>query len=185
MKVIFKHKEHDYPKKTGDINLAWYACGSVCVVRRKTERSLQKQNLSIIQINAICKLIWEDLNPLFKKDLALYALKYKKKYPSLRKRGISSYAVFLMIIHALIKRFSLQIENQLLCVAILKRLLERLSVKKAVQLRLLKPVMKYYQFNHCIQYEQAEQMFKKDLPENFYDDSHVTIKYSVKSLKPG
>ncbi|HOD55236.1 MAG TPA: hypothetical protein PKJ08_11965 [Candidatus Cloacimonadota bacterium] len=130
MKVKFKQNKHDYPKKAGDLSLAWYAGGSICISRRKTERILQKQNMSIIQINAICKMVWIDLTPGFKKDLAQYALKYKKEYPTLRKRGVSSYAVFLILIHALIKRFSLKTDDPGSCADVLKYLLELLSVKK-------------------------------------------------------
>jgi len=161
MKVIMKDKQHDFPKKIGDLNLAWYQQGRICVSRKKNPRSLQKQNMSIIQINQITKALWESLHPHFKKDLAFYALQYKKDYPGLRKRGISSYAVFLIIVHALIKRFSIAYENQDDCLAILQKLISPLSVKKAVEIRLLKPVMGYYQLNHrAIRYSQ------EDMPES-------------------
>ena len=78
MKVIFKQMKHDYPKKAGDLNLAWYAGGRTCIVRKKTKRALQKQNLSIIQINAITKSVWETLLPAFKRDLVKYAMQYKR-----------------------------------------------------------------------------------------------------------
>ncbi len=148
MKVMMKDKQHDFPKKIGDMNLAWYQQGLICVSRKQTPRTLQKQNMSIIQINQITKALWQTLNPHFKKDLALYALQYKKDYPGLRKRGISSYAVFLMIVHALIKRFSIAYENQNDCLAILQKLISPLSVKKAVEIWLLKVVRDYYQLNH-------------------------------------
>jgi len=148
MKVIMKENQHDFPKKIGDLSLAWYRQGRICISRKQNHRSLQKQNISLIQINQITKTLWQTLHPHFKKDMALYALQYKKKYPGLRKRGISSYAVFLMIIHALIKRFSIAYENQDIGLAILKNLISVLSVKKAVQLKLLKIVRDYYQLNH-------------------------------------
>jgi len=161
MKVILKDKQRDFPKKLGDLNLAWYQQGRVCVSRKQTPRMLQKQNMSIIQINQITKALWQTINPHFKKDLALYALQYKKDYPALRKRGISSYAVFLMIVHALIKRFSIAYENQDDCLTIIQKLISLLSVKKAVEIRLLKPVMGYYQLNHrAIRYSQ------EDMPES-------------------
>ncbi|HOD53576.1 MAG TPA: hypothetical protein PKJ08_03515 [Candidatus Cloacimonadota bacterium] len=148
MKVIMKENQHDFPKKIGDLSLAWYQQGRICVSRKQNPRSLQKQNINLIQINQITKTLWQTLHPHFKKDMALYALQYKKKYPGLRKRGISSYAVFLMIIHALIKRFSIAYENQDVGLAILKNLISVLSVKKAVQLKLLKIVRDDYQLNH-------------------------------------
>jgi len=148
MKVFFKQKKHDYPKKVGDLSLAWYAGGNVCIVRRKADRLLQKQNLSIIQINQITRMIWEKLAHPFKKDLAKYAHLYKKQYPGLRKRGISSYAVFLMISHSLVRRFSLNISDSAYCSDLLIAFLKNMTVKKAIDLRLLKKVNRYYCLNH-------------------------------------
>jgi len=148
MKVQFKQKALDYPKKSGDLNLAWYAGGRICIVRKKTERALQKQNLSIIQINAITKAVWETLNPSFKQDLARYAVRYKKEYPTLRKRGVSAYAVFLILIHALIKRFSLNTDNDLQCIKTLITILANLSIYQAIRLKLLKRVRACYQLNN-------------------------------------
>ena len=147
MKVIIKQKTHDYPKKAGDLNLAWYAGGRICIVRKKTERTLQKQNLSIIQINAITKSLWATLLPAFKRDLAKYAMRYKNEYPALRKRGVSAYSVFLIFIHALIKRFSLNFENPEICTEIIINIMENMTVKKAIILRLLKKVRYYYRLN--------------------------------------
>jgi len=147
--VNMKDKQHDFPKKIGDMNLAWYQQGRICVSRKQTPRTLQKQNMSIIQINQMTKALWQTLHPHFKKDLAFYALQYKKDYPGLRKRGISSYAVFLMIVNALIKRFSIAYENQKKCMIIIETLLSTLSVRRSVQLRLLKPVKACYKLIHC------------------------------------
>ncbi|MBP7563267.1 MAG: hypothetical protein KA886_05705 [Candidatus Cloacimonetes bacterium] len=147
MKVIIKQKTHDYPKKAGDLNLAWYAGGRICIVRKKTERAIQKQNLSIIQINAITKSLWATLLPAFKQDLARYAIQYKKEYPALRKRGVSAYSVFLIFIHALIKRFSLNFDNREICTEIIIHIMENMTVKKAITLRLLKKVRYYYKLN--------------------------------------
>ncbi len=148
MKVILKHKSHDFPKKAGELRLAWYGGGQVCIARRHVERKSQKQNESIIRINRICKTLWDELDMHYKKDLAVYAKAYKMEYPSLRKRGVSSYAVFLMIIHALIKRFSLATDNYELCLNQLRDLLGRLTLHKAVQVRLLKAVRKHYLLNN-------------------------------------
>jgi len=147
MKVIFKQKTHDYPKRSGELNLAWYTGGRICIVRKKTDRTLQKQNLSIIQINVITKSLWETLNPGFKRDLARYAVRFKKEYPALRKRGISAYSVFLILIHALIKRFSLNTEKMVNCVNALSQLLSSISIYKAIRLKLIKKVRTCYQLN--------------------------------------
>jgi hypothetical protein len=147
MKVIINQRNHDFPKKAGDLNLAWYANGLVCIARKPVERKVQKQNHSIICINFLSKTLWDELDALFKKDLAIYARAYKQRYPSLRKRGVSSYAVFLMIIHALIKRFSLNTENQDQCLYLLRTLLSHLSVQKAVQNKLLKTVKNHHRLN--------------------------------------
>jgi len=161
MKVIMSKRQHDFPKKIGDLNLAWYQQGRVCVSRKQIQRSLQKQNMTIIQINQITKTLWQTLNPHFKKDLALYALNYKKEYPGLRKRGISSYAVFLMIVHGLIRRFSISYENQTACIFILEKILSPLSVTKAVQLKLLKWVKGNYRMNH---YAGANIFYLENIP---------------------
>lgn len=168
MKVVFKQKQHDYPKRVGDLNLAWYAGGQICIARKKTERSRQKQNESIIRINAICKGLWDGLDLHFKQDLSRYAFMYKQEYPSLRKRGVSSYAVFLMIIHALIKRFSLRTDDQENCMKLLKTLLGNMSVYKAVQYRLIKVVSKSYQLNKYpyLGYQQSQNKESADLDKN-------------------
>jgi len=153
MKVMFKQQNHDYPKHIGDLNLAWYAGGRICIARTKTKRSLQTQNFSIIKINSISKSLWEGLHARFKNDLAHYAKRYKIKYPILRKRGISSYAVFLMLIHTLIKRYSLNTENSLLSTHLLQLLLQKMSVKQAILQKLLKPVPYDYQLNQVNGYE--------------------------------
>lgn len=176
MKVFFKKKKHDYPKRAGDLALAWYAGGNVCIVRKKVKRELQKQNLSIIQINAISRMVWDGLTPPYKKDLAQYALLYKKEYPGLRKRGISSYAVFLMITHALIRRFSFNIENTVLCAELLKRLLADMSVKKAVELKILKRVSMYYQLNQNSLYHLKQEKCKKNHTEMILQNDRVYFK---------
>ncbi|MBP7562678.1 MAG: hypothetical protein KA886_02725 [Candidatus Cloacimonetes bacterium] len=148
MKVKLNQKSHDYPKKTGDLNLAWYHQGRICISRKQKQRSLQQQNINIILVNQLSKALWQDLNPVFKKDFVIYAKRYKHKYPCLRKRGVSSYAVFLILIHALIKCYAIICTNQAECLIILKKLLLRLSVKKAIKIKLMKPVNAYYQLNH-------------------------------------
>ena len=35
MKVIFNHKVHDYPKRHGDLKLAWYGNGNFCIVIKR------------------------------------------------------------------------------------------------------------------------------------------------------
>jgi len=174
MKVILNNSQHDFPKKIGDLNLAWYQQGRICVSRKQNPRMLQKQNMTIIQINQITKALWETLNPHFKNDLALYALSYKKEYPGLRKRGISSYAVFLMVIHALIKRFSISFEHQAICIAVLKGLLSPLSVKKAVQLKLLKPVKGSYQMNQ-VAYSSQKINYKKIISYNLLEYNEIVM----------
>ncbi len=153
MRVIFNHKVHDYPKKLGDLKLAWYGNGNICIVRKQSKRQIQKQNLTIIQINRISKVLWDELDNHFKKDLARYARMYKQEYPSLRKRGISSYSCFLMIVHALIKRFCLNSENEHLCINVLEKLLHGLSVYKAIRLKLIKSVKVSYKLNRCNAYQ--------------------------------
>ncbi len=152
--IVFMNKhQHDYPKKIGYLHVAWYQQGRICVSRKLNHRNLQTQNISIIQINQIAKELWQGLNLHFKKDLAGYALKYKKEYPVLRKRGISSYSVFLMLVHALLKRFSIAYENLSHCLLTLQSVLNHLSVCRAIQLKLIKPVKAYHLLNHPAGYD--------------------------------
>jgi len=141
MKVIFNQKKHDYPKKINDVNLAWYQQGHICVMRNLKPHIMQEQNHKIKIINKVTKQLWDILSKPFKKDLALYAIAYKKSYPGLRKRGISSYGIMLMIVHALIKRFSLSVLNHEKLFDILYGLFSHLSVYKAVKLNLLRKVL--------------------------------------------
>ncbi len=169
MKVFFKKPTHDFPKKAGELNLAWYNHGKVCIVRKLKEYHLQTQNIKIQEINTITKKLWENLSCSFKKDLALYAKAYKKRYPGLRKRGISSYSIMLQIVHALIKRFLLQQSNRVLLYDILSDIVGHLSVYKAVKLRLLRKVLGVYHLNHTalIESENIKTLFPKLKKFNF------------------
>ena len=149
MKVYFQHHHHDFPKQTGDIRLAWYQEGRVCVMRNyRQTHQLQTQNLQISRINAVCKALWENILPAFKKDLSQYASAYKKTYPGLRKRGISSYSVMLMLVHALIRRFQLSDRDTEHLVNIIESMLQGRSLYDLIQMRLLKSVPGAYQLNY-------------------------------------
>jgi len=150
MKVYFKQKKHDFPKKLEGMSLSWYNQGRICIAKRKACPELQKQNINLIKINRVSKSIWTILSPGLKKDMAKYSQKYREKYPVLRKRGISSYSAFLMIIHALVKRFYLQGETETALQRKLMALTEKLTVYACVCLHLLKKVDGAYRLNKSI-----------------------------------
>jgi len=147
MRVYFNKKVHDYPKRAGDCYLAWYNQGNICILKKKPLFVCQSQHLKIQTINQISLKLWAEQSQRFKKDMAEYAKRYKKKYPGLRKRGISAYSAFLMVVHALIRRFHIQYENHENAINIMSTLIKTLSVKKAIRLRLIKPVSDAYQLN--------------------------------------
>jgi len=147
MRVFFNNKQMDFPKKINDLQLNWYQQGKICIAKNRKKPKLQVQNTQIKRINQIVRQIWNVLTPGFKKDLSVYALSYKHYYPTLRKRGVSSYSCFLILIHSLIKRFGLKEKPDELMYKILCDLLAKLSVYQAVCLNLLKKVAFVYQLN--------------------------------------
>nr|HPM01370.1 hypothetical protein [Candidatus Cloacimonadota bacterium] len=136
MRIYFSEKLTGYPKKAGDLHLAWYQNGKICISRNLKKQQMQTQNFNIIKVNQITKTLWDTLNRSFRKDLALYADQYKKTYPGLRKRGISAYSAFLMVIHALIRRFSINIEDHANAIAIFESLLDQINVYQLIQLNI-------------------------------------------------
>ena len=162
MRVYFKTNKMDYPKKINDLQLNWYQQGKICIAKNRNKPPVQTQNIQIKRINQIVKQLWEELNPGFKKDLSDYAHSYKLQYPSLRKRGVSSYSCFLILIHSLIKRFNLKERSDELLYKILKDLLSQFSIYQAVRLKLMKRVADVYQLNQPAIY--------KDISHNFIID---------------
>ncbi len=156
MKVFFKNKRTDYPKKLGDCQLAWYQQGQICIMRKKTIPAFQKQNMNIIQVNRVTRSIWTQLSDLFKRDLSIYALRYKLSWPSLRKRGVSAYSIMLMITHALIRRFGLDTAQTENCSLLLIKMLEKYNIVQLIALKILKPVPKAYQLNQPLIRQDAE-----------------------------
>jgi len=137
----------DFPKKINDLQLNWYQQGRICIAKNRKKPALQAQNIQIKRINQIVRQLWNELTTGFKKDLSAYAHAYKQYYPSLRKRGVSSYSCFLILIHGLIKRFGLKDKPDDLMVIILCELMTQLSIYKAVRINLLKKVPFVYQLN--------------------------------------
>jgi hypothetical protein len=148
MRIYFSEKPKDLPKKWGDLHLAWYQNGRVCISRVLKAHQMQSQNFNIIQVNQITRAVWDRLCNPFKKDLTEYAKRYKTEYPSLRKRGISAYSVFLMVIHGLIRRFSIMTTDAKKCISLFEQLLQNISVFKLIRIKILKPVSMGYRLNH-------------------------------------
>jgi hypothetical protein len=147
MRIYFSEMPKDLPKKWGDLNLAWYQNGKICISRVLKDHQIQAQNFNIIQVNQITRAVWDRLCNPFKKDLAEYAKCYKTEYPTLRKRGISAYSVFLMVMHGLIKRFSIMTTDAEKCIVIFDQLLLKMSVLKLIRIKILKAVRKNYRLN--------------------------------------
>jgi len=178
MKVYFQHHQHDYPKQAGDIRLAWYQGGRVCVMRNyHKNHQIQKQNIQISRINAVCKALWENILPAFKKDISLYATLYKRTYPGLRKRGISSYSVMLMLVHALIRRFQLSNRDSEHLVNVIESMLQGRSLYDLIQMKLLKSVPGAYRLNYCLENDNnSDGLFRKT-------DAKQMSCYSVKEIQ--
>ncbi|HOD55273.1 MAG TPA: hypothetical protein PKJ08_12160, partial [Candidatus Cloacimonadota bacterium] len=104
-------------------------------------------NFNIIQVNQITRAVWDRLSKPFMRDLAEYARRYKIEYPNLRKRGVSAYSVFLMVIHGLIRRFSIKTADAEKCSVVFDQLLLKMSVFKLIEFKILKPVRMSYQLN--------------------------------------
>ncbi len=150
MRVYFSETNFDFPKSINDLRVAWYREGRICISRNYKKKEMQVQNYRIIQMNTMIKILYEDLNKGFKKDMGRYAQLYKIRYPHLRKRGMSSYAVFLMIVYALVRRFGLSDLAIDEIKEILSRLIMNLSVAECVRLKLLAVVKGYYALNHIV-----------------------------------
>ncbi len=151
MRVYFNQKiQHDYPKRAGVMNLAWYNKGQICIYRKKVHHEIQAQNLYIREINQVVHGLWQELSLGSKGELQAYAQQYKKRYPSLRKRGNNAYSVFLMICHSLIRKYQLNHLSQTGLTERLKDILESVSIYKLVLQGILKVVIHAYRFNHTL-----------------------------------
>lgn len=152
MRVYFSDTHFDYPKRINELRVAWYQNGKVCIARNYQKQQLQEQNYQIIKVNEIVKSLYQELRLSFKKELTIYSQRFKKQYPHLRKRGISSYGIFLIIIHRIIKRFSLKEYESEKCLKILREIVQYLNIKDAVHLKLLDKVYQFYQLTRSAIY---------------------------------
>ncbi len=146
MKVIFNQTAvHDYPKKAGGMHFAWYCQGKICICRKKSEPCLQTQNVKIKDVNHVVHSLWQELKQKSKVELQKYASLYKKRYPSIRKRGNNAYSIFLMICHALIKVNKLsQIQKDDL-LTILRNIISGMTIYQMVSEGILKRVKNCHQ----------------------------------------
>jgi len=190
MKVFWNKKVHDFPKRSGDACLAWYNQGQVCILRKRPIFNWKAQHLKIKEINLICLTLWSEQSDGFKRDMKKYAKLFKTTYPGLRKRGVSAYSIFLILIHALIKRFSLNDISSDLLRSVLRKLLDSLSVFKAIQIRLLKRVPNAYRLNYKSQNKEdgknfaiSDTQYPKKQTENGND--HEPIDRLYVRLTPG
>lgn len=174
MRVYFSDTNFDFPKKINDLRVAWYNQGKICIARNYKKQKLQAQNYQIIRINSIVKCLYQELSISFKRDLKIYASRYKKRFPLLRKRGISSYGIFLKIIYKIIQRFSLQEYDSEQCIKILRELIQPISIKEAIALKLLEKVYQYYQLTVsaiCGRISQHKQTIKASLDRLYLNNS--------------
>jgi hypothetical protein len=151
MRVFFKQNHHhDYPKRAGEMNLAWYNQGKICIYRKKTSHEMQAQNLYIKAMNQVVHDLWKTLSFKSKRELQTYAQLYKKRYPSLRKRGNNAYSIFLMICHSLIRKYQLHQLAPIGLTTQLKQMLAVLSLYKMVLQGVLKVVKYAYRLNNSL-----------------------------------
>jgi hypothetical protein len=150
MRVYFSETKFDFPKKINDLRVAWFREGRICISRNYKKKEMQTQNYRIIQMNAMIKVLYGELSIGFRKDMGRYAQLYKIRYPHLRKRGMSAYAVFLMVVYALVRRFGLSERSVDEMKVILSSLIMNLSVAECVRLKLLAVVKGYYALNHVV-----------------------------------
>ncbi len=177
MRVYFSETNFDFPKKINDLRVAWFREGRICISRNYKKKEMQEQNFRIIQMNAMIKVLYVELNTGFKKDMGRYAQLYKMRYPHLRKRGMSAYAVFLMVVYALVRRFGLGDRSLDEMKEILSGMILRLSVAECVRLKLLAVVKGYYALNR-----RAQMNVKKsfDFAESAQKEGSMELLQAVK-----
>ncbi len=151
MRVYFSETNFDFPKKINDLRVAWFREGRICISRNYKKKEMQVQNYRIIQMNAMIKMLYGELSAGFKKDMGRYTQMYKIRYPHLRKRGMSAYSVFLMLVYAIVHRFGLNDRSVDEMKEILSSLIKNLSVAECVRLKLLAVVKGYYILNYVPQ----------------------------------
>jgi len=85
-----------------------------------------------------------------KRDLQKYANQYKKRYPSLRKRGNNAYSIFLMICHSIIRKFSLNSLSYLKLEQTISDILSLSSIHSLILQGIIRAVKNAYQLNQTI-----------------------------------
>jgi hypothetical protein len=125
--------------------LAWYRQGQVCILRKTVKHEIQEQNLFIKDMNQVIHTLWNELSASVKSELQKYAILYKKRYPSLRKRGNNAYSIFLMICHGLIRKFQLNSLSKIVLTSHLRVILSKMSIHLLVMQGVIKAVKYAYQ----------------------------------------
>ncbi len=168
MRVYFSETKFDFPKKINDLRVAWFREGRICISRNYKKKEMQKQNYRIIQMNAMIKVLYGEMSSGFKKDMGRYAQLYKCRYPHLRKRGMSAYAVFLMLVYALVRRFGLGNRSADEMKEILFSLIKNLSVAECIRMKLLAVVKGYYVLNRLARIDicTKKEVFTTESSEN-------------------
>ncbi len=145
---------------------------------------MQTQNYRIIQMNKMIKALYSDLSTGFKKDMGQYAKLYKIRYPHLRKRGMSSYAVFLMVTYALVRRFGLGNRSIDEMRDVLLHMIMRLSIADCIRMKLLAVVNAYYVLNRIAKIDVGmitEFREMKQEPSVIMDFPSMKIEISLRS----
>lgn len=171
MRVYFSETKFDFPKRINDLRVAWFRDGRICISRNYKKREMQVQNYRIIQMNGMIKMLYSELSMGFKKDMGRYAQLYKIRYPHLRKRGMSAYAVFLMVVYSLVRRFGLTDRSVDELKEILSRLILGLCVAECVRMKLLAVVKGYYTLNRLavIGVGTKKVLSSTEIMTNYYD----------------
>ncbi len=101
MRVFFKPGSTLYPKggKRDDVVYCYHNDGMFCFTRKYYIVPEMPQHVKIKSMQNISLQIWNSLPLRFKNDIKQYADQYKGEYPHIRRKFISSYSIFLKIIH--------------------------------------------------------------------------------------
>ena len=108
MRVFFRPGTTVFPKggRQDGVTYCYQYNGRLCFARNYYEVPMRAQNFQVISLSKIAQQIWTVLPRRFKNNLKSYTSEFIKKEPSFRCKFISSYAVFMKIIHKINKQFS-------------------------------------------------------------------------------
>lgn len=148
MRVFFRPGTTVFPKggRQDGVTYCYQYDGRLCFARNYYEVPMRAQNYHIISVSRLAKQLWDSLAIGFKNQLKRYTLSYVQEYPSFRGKFISSYAIFMKIIHKIEAQFQISkipnfdFQNWL-------KLFGSLSIADFIKLGWLKKIKNLYKLN--------------------------------------